>query len=235
MPRLFIGTSGYSYKEWKGSFYPEKLSPKKMLSFYGERFDSVEINNTFYRLPRREVLETWASQVPASFRFAVKASRRITHQHRINEGAASPLQYLLDNLSVLGDKLGTVLFQLPPYLKKDLGRLQGFLELLPDDLCAAFEFRNVSWYDDEVFSALSSSNAALVLADTGNEDKDPPFVRTADWGYLRLRRTSYGDEGLATWAARLADPAWTRAFVYFKHEDEGTGPELANRLKELTR
>ena len=233
MARVFVGTSGYSYKEWKGSFYPEKLSPKKMLSFYSERFDSVEINNTFYRLPRREVLETWASQVPSEFRFAVKASRRITHQHRLKEGAASPLEYLLDNVSVLRDKLGTVLFQLPPYMKKDLDRLQSFLDRLPNGLSAAFEFRNVSWYDDEIFSALGSANAALVIADTGDDDKDPPFVRTADWGYLRLRRTTYGDNGLATWAKRLADPAWSQAFVYFKHEDEGAGPRLASRLREL--
>ena len=233
MPRLFVGTSGYSYKGWKGSFYPEKLSPKKMLSFYGSRFDSVEINNTFYRLPRKEVLENWASQVPDSFRFAVKASRRITHQHRINEGSASPLSYLLENVAVLGDKLGVLLFQLPPYMKKDLERLQTFLALLPSTPRVAFEFRHASWFDDEIFAALRTRNAALVVADTGDKEKDPPFVRTAGWGYLRLRRASYSGGGLQTWAKRLADPAWSEAFVYFKHEDEGAGPRLASRLKEL--
>ncbi len=230
---LFIGTSGYSYKGWKGPFYPEDTPAGKMLAFYGSRLSTVEINNTFYRLPRREVLENWAAQVPDAFRFAIKASRRITHQRRLNEGSESPLRYLLENVEALGDKLGALLFQLPPNMKLNLERLESFLGYLPEGLHAAFEFRNESWFDDNVFEALQRHNAALVLADTDTEERNPPFVRTADWGYLRLRRTSYDDGMLQQWAARLSEPAWKQAFVYFKHEDAGAGPAMAARLEKL--
>ena len=230
---LFIGTSGYSYEGWKGPFYPEDTPARKMLSFYSSRLSTVEINNTFYRLPRREVLENWGAQVPDSFRFAIKASRRITHQRRLNEGSESPLRYLLENVEALGDKLGTLLFQLPPNMKLNLERLESFLAYLPDGLHAAFEFRNESWFDDTVYEALRRHNAALVLADTDDEERNPPFVRTADWGYLRLRRTSYDDGMLQRWAERLSEPGWKEAFVYFKHEDAGAGPAMAARLEEM--
>ena len=232
-PELFIGTSGYSYKGWKGPFYPEDTPADKMLAFYGSRLSTVEINNTFYRLPRREVLEKWAAQVPDPFRFAIKASRRITHQRRLNEGSESPLRYLLENVDALGDKLGALLFQLPPNMKLNLERLESFLAYLPEGLHAAFEFRNESWFEEPVFEALERRNAALVLADTDIEERNPPFVRTADWGYLRLRRTSYDDGMLQQWAERLSEPAWEKAFVYFKHEDAGAGPAMAARLEEL--
>ena len=161
--QLIVGTSGYSYKEWKGSFYPEDLSAKKMLGYYGERLGAVEINNTFYRLPRlpkASVLENWAGQVPEDFRFSIKASRRITHFTRMKAEAREPTEYLLSTLETLGDRLGVILFQLPPNLKKDVDRLAGFLEILPDETPAAFEFRHESWNDDEVHSLLSGRGMA---------------------------------------------------------------------------
>jgi uncharacterized protein YecE (DUF72 family) len=223
--RLSVGTSGYSYKEWKGSFYPEKLPAKEMLAHYAKKLPAVEINNTFYRLPKAGVLETWAEQVPAGFRFSLKASRRITHFKRLKE-AGDETSYLLDTAGVLGDKLGVVLFQLPPHLKKDLPRLAAFVEALPPGTPAAFEFRHGSWEDDEVRDCLRSRNCALVLADT--DEADPPaFVPTADWGYLRLRRTSYDEAALDGWRRKIAEQPWKEAFVFFKHEDEAAGPRMA--------
>ena len=188
---IHVGTSGWSYAEWKGSFYPEDIKNERMLAYYGERFDSVEVNNTFYRLPRREVLEGWAAQVPAGFSFVIKASRRITHKAKLGPDAADPLAYLFEACGALGDRLGPVLFQTPPWLKQDLPRLRDFLTLLPDGARAAFEFRSSSWYDDRVYYELAARNAALVVADTGEDDQDPPVVRTSDWGYARLRRVEY--------------------------------------------
>jgi uncharacterized protein YecE (DUF72 family) len=230
--RVLAGTSGYSYKEWKGSFYPEKLANDQMLRFYGEQFETVEINSTFYRLPSEKVLVQWAEQVPEGFRFVLKASRRITHQHRLKD-AGDPLAYLLRNASVLGDKLGPTLFQLPPNLKKDLDRLQAFLALLPNRWPAACEFRNASWFDDEVYEALRERNVALCVADT--EDGETPFVTTGSRGYLRLRREAYDDKELASWAERVAAQPWEEAFVFFKHEDAGAGPALARRFLEAVR
>jgi uncharacterized protein YecE (DUF72 family) len=228
--RVLAGTSGYSYKEWKGSFYPEKLATDQMLRFYGEQFDSVEINNTFYRMPSEKVLVQWAEQVPERFRFVLKASRRITHQHRL-KGAGEPLDYMLRNASVLGDKLGPTLFQLPPNLKQDLARLQDFLALLPNRWPAAFEFRNASWFDDQVYDALRERGVALCVADT--EDGETPLVSTASRGYLRLRREAYSDRHLSAWAERIAEQPWEEAFVFFKHEDAGAGPALARRFLEI--
>lgn len=228
--RVLAGTSGYSYKEWKGSFYPEKLANDQMLRFYGKQFDAVEINNTFYRMPSEKVLVQWAQQVPQGFRFVLKASRRITHQHRLKD-AGEPLAYLLRNASVLGDKLGPTLFQLPPNLKMDLARLRDFLALLPNRWPAAFEFRNASWFDDDVYEALRQRGVSLCVADT--EDGETPFVSTASRGYLRLRREAYDDEELASWAERVTAQPWEEAFVFFKHEDEGAGPALARRFREL--
>jgi uncharacterized protein YecE (DUF72 family) len=231
--KLHVGTSGYSYKEWKGSSYPEDLSAKHMLSYYGERLGAVEINNTFYRLPKASVLESWASQVPDTFRFSIKASRRITHFTRLKEEARDPTEYLLSTVTSLGERLGVILFQLPPNLKKDVARLEGFLEMLPEGTSAAFEFRHETWKDDDVHEALRARGMALVCADTDDSAEDEPLVSTAPWGYLRLRRPDYTDADLERWAEQIADLGWERAFVFFKHEDEGAGPRLAARFREI--
>jgi uncharacterized protein YecE (DUF72 family) len=231
--RLHVGTSGYSYKEWKGSFYPEKLPSKEMLAYYGGRLGAVEINNTFYRLPKASVLESWAEQVPNDFRFSIKASRRITHFTRLKPEAREPTEYLLSTLETLGRRLGAVLFQLPPNLKKDAERLAGFLEMLPEGTPGAFEFRHPSWSDDEVRELLRARGMTLVSADTDDADEDEPIVRTSGWGYLRLRRAEYADEDLERWVDRVRSQDWTHALVFFKHEDEGAGPRMAERFGAL--
>jgi len=228
---LYVGTSGYSYKEWKGSFYPEDLPPKQMLRFYGERFRAVEINNTFYRMPKPAVLEAWADEVPADFKFVLKAPQRITHMKRLKD-AWEPLSYLLAAAGTLKERLGPLLFQLPPNLKKDLARLHEFLELLPAEHQAAFEFRNQTWFDEDVFRLLRDHQATLCIAEAESE-LEVPFVVTADWGYLRLRKPDYGDVELKSWVDRVRDQNWSDAFVFFKHEDEGKGPQMAKRFLEL--
>ncbi len=228
---LYVGTSGYSYKEWKGPFYPEDLPEKQMLSFYGERFRTVEINNTFYRMPKASVLEAWATQVPADFKFVLKASQRITHMQRLKDTDGS-VAFLLQVAGALKEKLGPLLFQLPPYLKKDAARLREFLPLLPQGRRAAFEFRHQSWFDEEVFGLLREHHAPLCIAEAENE-LEIPFVATADWGYLRLRRPDYGDAELKSWVERLRQQAWQEVFVFFKHEEAGKGPKMAKRFLEL--
>jgi uncharacterized protein YecE (DUF72 family) len=228
--RLGVGTSGYSYAAWKGPFYPKDLSGKDMLRFYSGRLGAVEINNTFYRLPKPSVLEGWAEQVPAEFRFVLKASRRITHLKRLKE-VGDETRFLLETSSVLGDRLGAILFQLPPNLKCDLPRLDAFLDLLPPGSRAAFEFRHESWHGDEVLGRLRARDFALVAADT--DEAPAQIVPTAGWGYLRLRRTDYPRADLAAWAARVAAQPWREVFVFFKHEDEGTGPTWAAEFLEL--
>ena len=228
----FVGTSGYSYPAWKGSFYPEDLSASGMLEFYATRLDAVEINNTFYRLPKPEVLRRWAEQVPDDFRFVVKASRRITHFTRLGPDAAEPTEYLVRSLAVLEARLGAVLFQLPPNMKVDLERLKTFLGWLPEELPAAFEFRHPSWDDDAVREVLAAHSAAEVCADTEDTDDDAPLHVTADWGYARLRRSSYDAEALDRWARRMESTGWSRAFVFFKHEDAGAGPRMAEAFVE---
>jgi uncharacterized protein YecE (DUF72 family) len=220
-----VGTSGYSYKEWKGPFYPEKLAAKDMLAWYAERLPAVEINNTFYRMPKREVLESWAEQVRDGFKFSIKASRRITHQKRLKE-ADEPLGFLVGNLDALRDRLGVVLFQLPPNLKLDLERLQRFQALLPMDLPVAFEFRHESWADESVFSALRDEGHGIVVSDTVEEPAEA-LLATASHAYLRLRRPDYERADLATWASRLRSAELDEAFVFFKHEDDGAGPKMA--------
>jgi uncharacterized protein YecE (DUF72 family) len=229
---LYVGTSGYSYKEWKGTFYPEDLPDKQMLHFYGERFRSVEINNTFYRMPKASVLQAWAEEVPADFKFVLKAPQRITHIQRLKD-AGDSVSYLLDVATALKERLGPLLFQLPPYLKKDLPRLREFLALLPPDRRSAFEFRHESWFDPEVFALLREHQRALCVAEA-EEGVEVPFVSTADWGYLRLRRPDYGDAELKTWGDRIREQDWRDAFVFFKHEDEGKGPQMAKRFLELS-
>ena len=228
--RLLAGASGYSFKEWKGIFYPADLKPEAMLAWYAERLPTVEINNTFYRMPAASVLENWARATPTDFRFAVKASRRITHMARLKaDTAADSVQYLYRNLAALGAKRGPVLFQLPPQMKKDLPRLAEFLSLLPKDHGAAFEFRNDSWFDDEVYDALRTAGAALCLSER-EDNAPPPLVETAPWGYVRLRLETYSEDDLRGWAERLAATSWQEIYVYFMHEP--TAPAYAKTLME---
>ena len=229
--KIRAGASGYSFKEWCGPFYPEKTKPEAMLPWYSERLPTVEINNTFYRMPRPEVLANWAACTPEPFRFAIKASRRITHMSRIKaESSAEPLGFLYKNLASLGAKRGPVLFQLPPNMKKDLPRLEAFLQLLPADHRAAFEFRNDSWFEDDVYAALKGAGAALVLSER-EDASPPPMVETAPWGYVRLRLENYSEDDLRRWAGRLAATGWSDSFVYFMHEP--TAPEYAKTLMRV--
>jgi uncharacterized protein YecE (DUF72 family) len=221
---LAVGTSGYAYKEWKGTFYPEKLPQYEMLRYYGTQFSTVEINNTFYRMPRESVLVNWSGQVPDGFRFVLKASQRITHQKRLQD-VSEELSYFLKTATILGSKLGPTLFQLPPNFKKDLPRLAAFLDLLPQRWQAALEFRHASWHDDETYQTLRQHGVALCAADT--DEEAGRVVATADWGYLRLRRTQYEAADLDRWVMAVREQPWQEAFVYFKHEDAGTGPKLA--------
>ena len=223
--RVFTGTSGYSYKEWKGRFYPEKMKEAEMLAFYAGCFPTVEINNTFYRMPAPDLLRKWAEQTPEAFTFVLKAPQRITHHRRLVD-VSGDVSYFLQTAGALGGKLGPILFQLPPYMKKDLERLKAFLDLLPAAPRAAFEFRHASWFDAEVRGALRDKGAALCLADTDEEPLTDVAV-TADWGYLRLRRTTYTEADVTAWAERVRAQPWQRAFVFFKHEDEARGPEFA--------
>jgi len=228
---LWAGASGYSYKEWKGSFYPSDLAADDMLGWYSQHLDTVEINNTFYRNPKREVLAKWAQTTPERFRFAIKATRRITHDGRLKVDAVTePLRYLYGSLDALGSKLGAVLFQLPPNLKKDVPRLSDFLALLPSDHRAAFEFRNDSWFDDEVYAALKGAGASLCFSER-EDNAPPPLVETAPWGYVRLRLENYSDDDLAAWAARLAACGWQQVYAYFMHEP--TAPGYATTLTRL--
>jgi uncharacterized protein YecE (DUF72 family) len=231
--KLHAGTSGYSYKEWKGNFYPEDLPAKEMLAYYSRRLPAVEINNTFYRLPQPAMVENWKEQVPKRFRFSIKASQRITHIKRINN-CADETKYLLETAALLEERLGVMLFQLPPNMKKDTSRLSAFLDLLSAEMRSAFEFRHESWFDDEVYDLLRSKDCALVVSDT---DQKPlsGIVTTAKWGYLRLRRTMYEESDLVEWLRRVQAQKWKDAFVFFKHEDEGVGPKLATRFLELAK
>ena len=230
-PRLFAGASGYSFKEWKGTFYPEDMKPDAMLAYYAGRLPTVEINNTFYRMPKTNVLENWAATVPEGFRFAIKASRRITHMSRLRaESSADSLEYLYKNLDALGEKRGPVLFQLPPFFKKDLPRLAEFLALLPKGHRAAFEFRNESWFADDVYDSLQRAGASLVLSER-EDNAPPPLVETAPWGYVRLRLEDYSDNALQSWAQRLAATGWREVYAYFMHEP--TAPAYAQTLMKL--
>jgi uncharacterized protein YecE (DUF72 family) len=225
---LYVGTSGYSYKEWKGTFYPKDLPAQEMLRYYGERFRTVEINNTFYRMPKAAVLEGWAEAVPADFKFVLKAPRRLTHLKGLGD-AGNAMSYFLEVAGTLAKRRGPLLFQLTS--KKDVPGLGALLAMLPQQYPAALDFRHQSWFDDEVFGVLRD-RAALCIADA-ESDLDVPFVATTDWGYLRLRRDDYSDAELKKWLARIRAEAWRDAFVFFRHEDEAKGPRLAQRLLAL--
>jgi uncharacterized protein YecE (DUF72 family) len=224
---LLAGASGYSFKEWKGSFYPDKIKPEEMLTYYAERLPTVEINNTFYRMPKAEVLENWRASTPEAFRFSIKASRRITHMARIKAESADSVAFLYKTLAALGVKRGAVLFQLPPNLKKDLPRLTEFLRLLPAEHRAAFEFRNESWFADDVYDALKAAGATLCLSER-EDNAPPPLVETAAWGYVRLRLETYSDDDLREWARKLEATSWREIYVYFMHEP--TAPAYAQAL-----
>ena len=227
-----VGTSGYNYTEWKGTFYPADLSAAKMLPYYSARFETVEINATFYRMPTAKTLAGWDAATPAGFVLALKAPQRITHFARLR-GIDDPLRFFCDVALTLGPKLGPLLFQLPPNFKKDTDRLAETLFLLPPDLRCAFEFRHESWLADDVYDLLRRRNAALCIAD--GEAMSTPLVATADFGYLRLRDEGYTDADLGRWAETISGlgERWREAFVYFKHEEAGTGPAFARRLTEL--
>lgn len=228
-----IGTSGYNYPEWKGRFYPTGLPAAKMLSFYADVFSTVEVNYTFYRMPTPKIVAGWAAQVPETFTFTLKAPRRITHDRRLGD-IGEPLRAFCDAAAGLGPRLGCLLFQLPPNFKLDLGKLDAFLAELPPGARAAMEFRHESWWDDAVYERLRTRNVALCIADS--ETRHTPLVPTADFGYLRLRDEGYGETDLERWAEVVqahTNAPWRDTYVYFKHEDEGKGPEFAAKLRAL--
>ena len=223
--KLLAGTSGYAFKEWKGAFYPKELKDDGMLGFYASKFPAVEINNTFYRLPKENVLREWAAQVPETFTFAVKASQRITHHARLKEQAADTVDFLLKNTSVLGERLGPILFQLPPNLKKDTNRFRGFLGLLPSDRRYVFEFRHETWFDNEIYDAMRERDIAMCIIE--QDEFKCPVVSTASWGYLRLHKLDYDNAALTAWANCVTNQRWKEAYVFFKHDESeagGSGP-----------
>ncbi len=226
--RWFAGTSGYSYKEWKGVFYPQTIAPGAMLAHYAQKLPAVEINNTFYRTPQTHVLEGWRDAVPEGFRFVIKAPRRLTHQSRLDDDGA----FLAERVATLEDRLGCVLFQLPGYLRKNIERLDTFLDRWPRELRAAFEFRHDSWFDEEVMDVLRQRGAAICVSDDGKLAM-PTVLATTDWVYFRLRREAYDAPALAQWLARADETGARQGFAFFKHEDAGAGPKLATAFLKL--
>lgn len=231
--RLLVGTSGYAFKEWRGPFYPEDLPDTGMLGFYATRFPTVEINNTFYRLPRESVLVGWASQVPEGFTFAIKASQRITHHARLKAECAELVEYLLRTTEVLDGRLGPILFQLPPNLKKDLDRLRAFLALLPRTRRFTIEFRHPTWFEPDVVETLHAHDVALCVSE--QEDFQAPLLATASWGYLRLHRFDYDAAALTAWADRITSQPWDETYVFFKHDHTaGSGPPAVDAFLDAT-
>lgn len=231
---VWVGTSGYNYPEWKGNFYPVDLPGSKMLPYYAERFSTVEINATFYRMPNKKTVDGWAAATPDGFTFVLKAPKRITHDRRLKD-VEEPLRYFCETARALGPKRGPFLFQLPPYFKKELQKLKDILGLLPAEFRSAFEFRHLSWFSDDVYDLLRSKNSALCIADT--ETGTTPILATADFGYFRLRDEGYSPEALAKWGetVKASEDSWRDAFVYFKHEESGVGPALAKQFEEILR
>lgn len=229
--QLFIGTSGYSYKEWKGSFYPRDLRADDMLAFYAQHFAAVEINGSFYRLPTADTVKAWTKQVPETFQFVLKSPQTITHFKRLKEPKTT-LKPFLQIAALLKKRRGPLYFQLPGNFKKDLPRLEEFLAALKKAGPVTFEFRHASWFDDETFALLREHAVALCI----NDSEDSPFtdiVSTADWGYLRLRRGEYTGKQLAAWLKKIREQPWTRAYIFFMHEDTGTGPKFARNTINL--
>jgi uncharacterized protein YecE (DUF72 family) len=233
--RIDIGTSGYGYKEWVGTFYPPTMKPKGMLAHYATKLPTVEINYTFRRMPTAKLLEGWAAQVPESFTFVLKAPERITHRAKLKD-AREATQAFVTAAKTLGPRLGALLFQLPPYAKKEVAVLRAFLEDLRGGPRVAFEFRHPSWLDEDALAVLREHGAALCLSESdetvAGDELAAPLISTAEWGYLRLRRTDYSDADLAAWGERLRAQSWSRAFVFLKHEDEGKGPVFAAKLRD---
>ncbi len=229
--KIFVGTSGYGYKEWLGKFYPPKTSPKEMLRFYAQRLSAVEINNTFYHMPTEPVLASWAAQVPDAFVFAIKAPQIITHLKRLRD-VAGETEYLFRTLSLLDRKLGPVLFQFPPNFRANRPVLEEFLALIPGSGFCAFEFRHPSWLDDEFLDLLRERECSLCIADS-DDNPAKGIIHTAPWGYLRLRRADYTEADLSQWLERILSQKWLQAFVFFKHEEEAKGPEMALRFRKL--
>lgn len=229
--KLYVGTSGYAYKEWKGTFYPPRLAEKNMLEFYASQLNTVEINNTFYRFPKTEVLNHWREQVNKDFRFVIKANQRITHIYGLRDVDQTTTDFV-ERVKVLGKQLGAVLFQLPGRIRKDLTMLEDFVEGLPNNVRYAFEFRHKSWFEDDVLERLRAKDCALCIADTDDAPADTA-IKTARWGYLRLRRSNYTPKALEQWMQRIQDQSWRHAFVFFKHETETSSPALARQFLEM--
>jgi uncharacterized protein YecE (DUF72 family) len=229
--KLYTGTSGFSYKEWVGNFYPKDIKADGMLRYYAEHLGTVEINNTFYRMPKKDILEHWKSETPGHFLFSIKASQKITHRKRLVE-TDEEMKYLLGNLEVLGDQLGAILFQFPAFFKKNADRLAAFIERLPEGTPAVFEFRDNSWSDDEIAGLLAKRNLIYCFSDM--DDKEiPKIISTGNWGYFRLRRENYSDQDLADWVKTIKDQNWKKALVFFKHEGDGIGPALAKKFEMM--
>ncbi len=229
--KIYTGTSGYAYKEWKGTFYPARISPREMLRFYAGCLGSVEINNTFYHMPTKTVLISWAEQVPDDFIFALKAPQVITHIKRLRD-VGGEAEYLFSTLPVLEGKLGPVLFQFPKSFRADRPALEDLLDLIPTGTACAFEFRNPSWLDAEILDLLRRKGHSLCTSDT-DENPSKEIVSTASWGYLRLRRPGYSDADLSEWMGKVLSQKWERAFVFFKHEEEAEGADRAMRFDAL--
>ncbi len=229
---ILVGTSGYNYPEWRGTFYPEKFSTDKMLAYYAERLPTVEINYTFYRMPTDTLLAGWAAGTPEHFSFTLKAPRRITHDSKLQH-CEDMVQSFCRTARTLGPKLAALLFQLPPTFKKDVDVLRGFVEGVPEGTRAAFEFRHPSWFDAAVFDVLRGRNLALCIADS--EKLSTPVEMTADYAYLRLRDEGYQQADLERWAEVARGLPVRDTFVYFKHEEQGLGPEFAARFITATR
>jgi|SRR5208283_3068656 len=227
--KIYIGTSGYGYKEWKGKFYPEKIRPGEMLGYYSGRLASVEINNTFYHMPTERVLTSWAEQVPDDFVFALKAPQLITHMKRLRN-VREETEYFFRTLSVLENKLGPVLFQFPRSFHADRQALEGFLDLVPGNMSCAFEFRSPSWLDVQILDLMRDRGCSLCTSDDENPANE--IVRTGPWGYLRLRRSDYTDADLSQWMEKILSQDWDKAFVFFKHEEDA-GPEMALSFQKL--
>jgi uncharacterized protein YecE (DUF72 family) len=232
MGTYWIGTSGYAYKQWKGRFYPETLSDAEMLRYYASRFAAVEINYTFYRFASVRQLQSWSKEVPEQFTFTLKAPRRITHELRLRDAADMAADFC-ETARALKHKLGALLFQLPPFLKRDTPRLEDFLHQLPPGFRVAFEFRNPTWFADEVYETLRRFGVALCVVES--PERVVPLEVTADFGYFRLRQAEYSDADLAACAARIQAAAgnWQDIFIYFKHEADAQGPVFAAKLRAL--